>query len=47
MTARTARTTTRTMRLGMRIFAAVSIPFTPLDTTKTPSAMAATWVTRA
>ena len=43
----TARTMTRRMRLGMRIFAAFSIPFTPRDTTKSPSPMATRWVRRA
>ncbi len=45
--ARTARTSTRTIRLGIRNRAAVSIPFTPLETTKTPMLIATTCVTRA
>jgi hypothetical protein len=44
VTARMARITTSTMREGMRIRAAVSIPFTPRETTKSASPMAMTWV---
>ena len=35
------------MRLGIRTLAAVSMPFTPLETTKTPNAIAMTCVTSA
>ncbi len=47
VTARTARITTRTTRLGMSTRATFSIPRTPQATTTMPSAIATAWVSKA